>query len=41
MMRAIRFASQLQFELDPSDLEAIKANAARLISSRENELAMS
>lgn len=36
MMRAIRFASQLQFELDPSTFEAIKANAARLdIITRE------
>ncbi len=36
MMRAIRFATQLQFELDPSTFEAIKANAARLdIITRE------
>ncbi len=36
MMRAIRFASQLQFELDPSTFEAIKANAPRLdIITRE------
>jgi poly(A) polymerase len=36
MMRAIRFASQLQFELDPLTFEAIKANALRLdIITRE------
>lgn len=30
MMRAVRFASQLQFEIDPITLEAIKVNAERL-----------
>jgi len=30
MMRAIRFATQLQFTIDPVTLRAIKANAARL-----------
>ncbi|MFN3528951.1 MAG: CCA tRNA nucleotidyltransferase [Bacteroidia bacterium] len=30
MMRAIRFATQLQFQIDPFTLKAIKANAARL-----------
>lgn len=30
MMRAIRFASQLQFEIAPEDFEAIKANKERI-----------
>jgi poly(A) polymerase len=30
MLRAIRFAATLEFELDPSVVEAIRANAARL-----------
>lgn len=36
MMRAIRFASQLHFEIDPSSLEAIKRNKDRIqIISKE------
>ncbi len=36
MMRAVRFASQLQFDIDPATLAAISANADRLsIISRE------
>ncbi len=30
MMRAVRFASQLQFEIDPETIEAIKTHAERL-----------